>query len=569
MVAQQRKWGDLLEDEEELPPPSTSGPDARGQVVSTECECGVGAGGGACPGGAAMGCAHARGGISGGGGEHSTHRCCRPPADFRNDKGEVIKRTTKTRVIKLEKKVYKARGTRDGGAGWRRAVPTRRCGSTERSSSSSKRRRELRHALPLPTPSRPTPHPQAATDRRATWQKFGDAKSERATDAITGQAPEEVPFERIVHKKPGAEEKKPDFNQAMSSGGSSNSMIVGSLRDMLYKKRMERQLLAAKGLISAPERPPDEVRARGSVRVGAGGRLHRGDWGGRAMRARALQAPLPRLPPSPLPPHTHAQDGPGGMLPPPGAKSGWVPPSLRSRLAGGGDAMGDAMNKRRDENSVRVSNLSEDTTEDDLYELFGAFGHIQRVFVAKDRETGERARAASMHACMWGAAGRRAAELERACATLPPTTAAPHHTPPPPTRCPAQASLAALRSSTLCTATRGSAPSTSSTALGTTTSSSQSPGQRRASPAPEPAPPSPASAQRATPPPLHVRRAAYTCSPVHLSRCCRVCAPCDQQQRQQASKSATGSRTLTRGGGGEALKPAPLFSCSSCRCRAA
>lgn len=30
---------------------------------------------------------------------------------MRNDKGEVIKRTTKTRVIKIEKKVYKVGGT--------------------------------------------------------------------------------------------------------------------------------------------------------------------------------------------------------------------------------------------------------------------------------------------------------------------------------------------------------------------------------------------------------------------------------------------------------------------------
>ncbi|EFN55086.1 hypothetical protein CHLNCDRAFT_24218 [Chlorella variabilis] len=47
------------------------------------------------------------------------------------------------------------------------------------------------------------------------------------------------------------------------------------------------------------------------------------------------------------------------------------------------------MQKRRDENSVRVSNLSEDVTEDDLADLFGPFGPIQRIFVAKDRETGE------------------------------------------------------------------------------------------------------------------------------------------------------------------------------------
>lgn len=61
------------------------------------------------------------------------------------------------------------------------------------------------------------------------------------------------------------------------------------------------------------------------------------------------------------------QDGtPGGMsnLPAAGAKTGgYVPPSLRNRAAGD---TGDSMNKRREENSVRVTNLSEDTREDDL-----------------------------------------------------------------------------------------------------------------------------------------------------------------------------------------------------------
>ena len=47
------------------------------------------------------------------------------------------------------------------------------------------------------------------------------------------------------------------------------------------------------------------------------------------------------------------------------------------------------MQKRRDENSVRVTNLSEDVVEQDLLDLFGRFGHVQRIFIAKDRETGE------------------------------------------------------------------------------------------------------------------------------------------------------------------------------------
>ena len=143
----------------------------------------------------------------------------------------------------------------------------------------------------------------------------------------------------MARQKQTQEEKSKatDFQAAMA--GSDKSVIVGSLRDMLYKKRMERQLLAAKGLIAAPERPPEE-----------------GD----------------------------------GALPAAGKAGGWVPPSLRGRVGGGGEGGGEAMmQKRRDENSVRVTNLSEDVTEEDLLELFGPFGPVQRIFVAKDRETGD------------------------------------------------------------------------------------------------------------------------------------------------------------------------------------
>lgn len=240
MVATKNRWGDLLEEDEELPPSSTSGPDAKGVVTTVDY--------------------------------------------YRNDKGEVMKRTTKSRVVKIEKKIY-----------------------------------------------------ESALDRRKAWRKFGDAATERATDAITGRANEDVPFERIRQKRE-EETKKPDFQMAMA--GTDNKAAAISLRDMLYKRRMERQLLAAKGLLEL-ERPPDEDGA------------------------------------------------PAGSLGPAGSKPGsWVPPSLRARAGGGGDADAIAQ-KRRDENSVRVTNLSEDVTEQDLFELFGAFGHVQRIFIAKDRETGE------------------------------------------------------------------------------------------------------------------------------------------------------------------------------------
>jgi translation initiation factor 3 subunit G len=71
------------------------------------------------------------------------------------------------------------------------------------------------------------------------------------------------------------------------------------------------------------------------------------------------------------------------------AKSGggYVPPSRRAGATGASE--GDSMNKRREENSLRVSNLSEDTREQDLQELFRPFGPVTRIYVAFNRETGE------------------------------------------------------------------------------------------------------------------------------------------------------------------------------------
>ena len=71
-----------------------------------------------------------------------------------------------------------------------------------------------------------------------------------------------------------------------------------------------------------------------------------------------------------------------------------MPPSRR----GGGmsDAQariqGDSMPDRRareDTAAIRVSNLSENAQETDLQELFKPFGHIARIFLAKDKVTGQ------------------------------------------------------------------------------------------------------------------------------------------------------------------------------------
>lgn len=67
------------------------------------------------------------------------------------------------------------------------------------------------------------------------------------------------------------------------------------------------------------------------------------------------------------------------------SKNTYVPPVLR----GGGERPGGTeMRRRNDENSVRVTNLSEDTREPDLLELFRTFGPVTRVYVAIDQKTG-------------------------------------------------------------------------------------------------------------------------------------------------------------------------------------
>lgn len=76
----------------------------------------------------------------------------------------------------------------------------------------------------------------------------------------------------------------------------------------------------------------------------------------------------------------------------PGGKSGYVPPHLRGGATGPGSSgpsgPGGGKDRPRDESSLRVSNLSEDTTEADLRDLFGRFGAIHRVHIAT-KDNGE------------------------------------------------------------------------------------------------------------------------------------------------------------------------------------
>lgn len=82
-----------------------------------------------------------------------------------------------------------------------------------------------------------------------------------------------------------------------------------------------------------------------------------------------------------------------------GSSGKYVPPSQRGKMGGAGGSLaamaskidssgGPSSNdKRSEQNTIRVTNISEDTTESDLQELFQPFGRISRVYLAKDKET--------------------------------------------------------------------------------------------------------------------------------------------------------------------------------------
>eukprot|EP00823_Brevimastigomonas_motovehiculus_P006453 TRINITY_DN5337_c0_g1_i1.p1 TRINITY_DN5337_c0_g1~~TRINITY_DN5337_c0_g1_i1.p1 ORF type:complete len:364 (+),score=110.85 TRINITY_DN5337_c0_g1_i1:66-1157(+) len=66
-----------------------------------------------------------------------------------------------------------------------------------------------------------------------------------------------------------------------------------------------------------------------------------------------------------------------------------APHSREGEKGTSGSSSRGASSMRSDEPTLRVTNLSEDTTEADLKDLFGRFGYTRRVFLAKDKQTGK------------------------------------------------------------------------------------------------------------------------------------------------------------------------------------
>ena len=56
---------------------------------------------------------------------------------------------------------------------------------------------------------------------------------------------------------------------------------------------------------------------------------------------------------------------------------------------GAGESMGRPGGTREDLPTLRVTNVSEDTSDQDLRDLFSNFGRVARVYIGRDRETGQ------------------------------------------------------------------------------------------------------------------------------------------------------------------------------------
>jgi len=169
---------------------------------------------------------------------------------------------------------------------------------------------------------------------RRKWAKFGDAvgvsvEEERTRTVVST---EEIFLERPKLEKK-AETEKLDQLQALANSNSSLLVcrICGKKGDHWTSKCPYKDLAASKGM-TVGESPDD---------VGAGA-------------------------------------GAGG----------YVPPSMRGGATAAASS-GESMFKSRDENSLRVTNLSDDAREQDLQELFRPFGPVTRIYIAYDRESGE------------------------------------------------------------------------------------------------------------------------------------------------------------------------------------
>lgn len=171
-----------------------------------------------------------------------------------------------------------------------------------------------------------------AVEERRRWKKFGEALKDGAEGA---QRSTIISKDEIFIEDPNADNDLQEEDAAKDLSSNLNEF---------WAKQQKRQLERKYGVESKEDGAGAGAAGGGWNVVGAGGGTAGGGSGG------------------------------GGK---------YIPPSARAAMAGG------VKPERRtdDLNTIRVTNISENTTEADLQDLFKPFGRISRVYLAKDKET--------------------------------------------------------------------------------------------------------------------------------------------------------------------------------------
>lgn len=166
-------------------------------------------------------------------------------------------------------------------------------------------------------------------EERRKWKKFGDALKDGAEG--TTQRSTIISKDEIFIEDPNADNDLQEEDAAKDLSSNLNEF---------WAKQQKRQLERKYGVESS-----DDAGAGGGWNVvGVGGGTSGGGSGGK-----------------------------------------YIPPSARAALASG---VARQPERRTDDlNTIRVTNISENTTEADLQDLFKPFGRISRVYLAKDKET--------------------------------------------------------------------------------------------------------------------------------------------------------------------------------------
>jgi len=183
-----------------------------------------------------------------------------------------------------------------------------------------------------------------AVENRRHWKRFGEAAGSTDDSNVTIQTRDDVFVD-----DPNADVDIQDEDPAKNLAGNLNAF---------WKKQQQRQL-ERKYDVDGDSAKPAEVDGWTTV----GGDVRAGAAAGKYV------------PPS-------ARGGGGNSM---GGKS--LAAMAEREPSGGAGGRGPSSNVDRDQNTIRVTNISPDTKEADLQELFQPFGRISRVYLAKDKET--------------------------------------------------------------------------------------------------------------------------------------------------------------------------------------